>query len=173
MTTSAHGAATLTRGQRLVREVRLYVGIALYLWLCFGVVFLYRAALLEDHGLTGWHFGLAAAKALVLGKFILVLHQLRLGEGRRQRPLAIAVLLRSVLFLGALLALSLVEEVLLGVIHGEGAAAALQKVAAGRVAELAASALILWMVLLPYLAFRGLGEALGEDALNRLLFGRR
>jgi hypothetical protein len=173
MTTASHTEAGLTRGQRLMREIRLYLGIAAYLWLCFGVVFLYRAALLEEHGLTAWHFGLAAAKALVLAKFILVLQQLRLGDRHRGQPLAIAVLLRSLLFLAALLALSLLEEVILGIIHGKGAAAALQAFAAGRVAELAASALILWMVLLPYLAFRGLGEALGEDALKRLLFGPR
>jgi len=170
---SAAAEASLTRVQRLVREIRLYLGIALYLWLCFGAVFLYRAALLQEHGLTVWHFGLAAAKALVLAKFIVILHQLRLGDGRREQPLAMAVLLRSLLFLAALLALSLVEEVLLGVIHGEGAVAALRAFVGGRVAELAASSLILWMVLLPYLAFRGLGEALGEDALKRLLFGPR
>lgn len=172
MTAASH-AAGLTRGQRLMRELRLYAGIALYLWLCFGAVFLYRAALLQEHGLTTWHFGLAAAKALVLAKFILVLHQLRLGERHGEQPLAVAVLLRSLLFLVALMVLSLLEEVILGVIHGKGAAAALEAFAAGRVTELAASALILWMVLLPYLAFRGLGEVMGEDALKRLLFGPR
>jgi len=172
MTATAHGTAP-TRGQRLLRELRLYLGITLYLWLCFGVVFLYRAALLEAHGITAWHVGLAAAKALVLAKFILVLHQLRLGDGPRERPLAVAVLLKSVLFLAALLALSLLEEVLIGAFHGEGVAAALRAFTAGRLAELAASALILWMVLLPYLAFRGLGDALGEAALQRLLFGPR
>lgn len=165
--------AGLTRREKLLRELRLYAFISVYLWLCFGAVFLYRAALLAEHGLGGWHFGLAAAKALVLGKFILILHELRLGDRGQRHPLAKEVFLKSLLFLGALLLMTLLEEIILGLIHHEALSASLGGFIAGRGPEVAASCLILWMVLLPYLAFRGLSEVLGPDRLRAVLFGPR
>ncbi|MBX9701768.1 MAG: hypothetical protein K2X74_20200 [Acetobacteraceae bacterium] len=160
-------------GERLKRELRLYIALSIYLWLCFGAIFFYRAALLEEHGLTAWHWGLAAAKALVLAKFILLLHGLKLGERSRQRPLVQEVLLKSLLFLLGLLALTAVEEIVLGAIHGLGVRQTVAAFIGHRGPEIAASCLMLWMVLLPYLAFRGLSEALGEAELRRVLFGSR
>jgi hypothetical protein len=170
----SHAAeAGLSARARLMREIRLYAFISTYLWLCFGAVYFYRAALLAEHGLGGWHFGLAAAKALVLGKFIMLLHGVRLGDRGRRHPLAREVLLKSLLFLAALVAMTLVEEVILGLIHHESVAHSLAAFMAGRAPEIAASCLILWMVLLPYLAFRGLSEVLGPDRLREVLFGPR
>ncbi len=165
--------ATLTRGQKLKREFRLYIAVSIYLYLCFGAIFLYRAALLSEHGLTGWHWGFAAGKALVLGKFVLILHELRLGERTRPMALVPQILVKSLLFLLGLLVLTAVEEIILGAVHGQTLAKTLAEFTGDRGPEVAASCLMLWMVLLPYLAFRGLSEAIGDDALRKVLFGPR
>jgi hypothetical protein len=64
-------------------------------------------------------FGLALVKALILGKFILVLQAIKMDEPRDKRGiLLIDILKTSILFLIFLVALSAVEEIALGYFHG-------------------------------------------------------
>ena len=46
-------------------------------------------------------------------------------------------------------------------------------IADGRWQEMAATCLLLWLVLLPYFGFRGLCEALGRSRVRDLLLGTR
>ncbi|MBX6375456.1 MAG: hypothetical protein IRZ13_14645 [Acetobacteraceae bacterium] len=168
---------TLTRWHKLVRELKAYAGIALYLYVCIGAIQLYKAAVLEAHSIDYAPYGFAAAKALILAKFMLIGEEFRIGERRAQRSLIEAVLYEAVVFLVVLVALSAVEEVVVGLIHGRTAAQSISGIASGRWFEIAASCLLLWLILVPYLGFRQLfrqvGDVLGEDRLRRMLFGER
>lgn len=65
------------------------------------------------------HHGIAIVKALVLGKFILVLHALKIGERMGSARVLLAdILKRSVLFVVFLIALTVVEEIIVGYFHG-------------------------------------------------------
>lgn len=162
-------ARPATVKERLSHEVKQYVAVSLYLYACFGAILLYKAAVLGEHGFGFTPYGLAAIKALVLGKFMLLGHAARVGARFERQALVPAVLANATLFIVLLVAATLVEEVVLGVIHGHRAAGALAEFIHGRLAELAASSLLVWMILLPYFAARQIRLALGEEAWRRLL----
>ena len=64
-----------------------YAGISLYFYVCFGAILLYKESVLEAHDLSYAPYGLAAAKALILGKFMLIGQAIHLGERFRHKPL--------------------------------------------------------------------------------------
>jgi hypothetical protein len=159
-----------SRRQRLAHELQEYAGISLYLYVCFGAVLLYKASVLDAHGLGYAPYGLAAAKALILAKFMLVGHALRIGERHGHRPLIYPVLHKSVVFLAVLVVLTCVEEAVVGVIHGRTVVQSVSGIAGGTWPQIAATCLLLWLILLPYFGFRQIGEVLGEGRLRRMFF---
>ena len=166
-----HQASSLR--SRVTRELKAYAGLCLYLYVCVGAILLYRAAILGEHRYGVVPYGTGVIKALVLAKFVMLGQAARLGERWRPRSLVLAVLLRSALFLLLLIVLSGVEEVVTGMIHGRSAEQALAEDVTGRQWEIAASCLLLWLVLLPYLGLQHLRAAMGTEEWRRLLLGRR
>jgi hypothetical protein len=158
-------------GQRLRHELHEYAEISIYLFVCFSALLFYRFALLEEHLVTAWRFGLAVGKALILGKFILIGKTLRIGERGRDRTLLHDVAMKSLLFLVLLLVLSVVEEVVIALIHGRPVSTALSE--AGTPLELCASSLLMVLILIPYFAFLGLDKVLGAGTLRRTFLQRR
>jgi chromate transport protein ChrA len=156
--------------KKMGREVREYAVISLYLYICFGAILLYKAAVLQARGLDYAPFGLAAIKALILAKFILIGHATKLGERYREKPLIYSILHKSIVFLVLVIVLSVIEEVVAGALHGRSVAASLSEIAGGTWFEIVATALLLWLILLPYFAFRQISERLGKGRLSRMLF---
>jgi hypothetical protein len=72
-----------------------------------------------------------------------------------------------------LLVLSIIEEAIVAVIHGQTISASVVYVAGGTLPETLASCLIMLLVLIPYLAFRELNEVLGEGRLRQILLDHR
>jgi hypothetical protein len=155
---------------RISHELKQYAAISLYLYVCFGAILLYKASVLHAQGIGYAPYGLAAIKALILGKFILIAHALNIGERFRGRPLVYPVLYKSLVFLAILVVFSVVEEAVAGVIHGRTVMASLNDIAGGSWLQIAATCLLLWLILLPYFAFRQIGEVLGEGKLRRMFF---
>ncbi len=154
---------------RLAHEVKAYLSAAAYLYVCLGAVLIYRWTLVGAHGAGALHFGTAAIKAAVLAKFLLLGEAARLGERMRPTSLLLAVLHRSLALLAVLVVLSLIEEAVVGLIHGDSAEHALEAFGAGRWQEIAASCLLLWLVLMPYVAFQRLRGLMDDDAWTRFL----
>lgn len=165
---------SLTRKQKVANEVKLYLAISFYLWLCLGAIVLYSATLLQDRGvtLTALPYGMAAAKALVMAKFILLGHELKIGERLVPRPLVLRVLVRSIFFLALLFVLTGIEEFVLGFLHHKSIAEVIAERVHGRWLEIGAHALLVWLFLVPYLAFRALEEVIGRDEVKRIFLGR-
>ena len=76
--------ATLARRAR--NELIEYLAIAAYLAVCFAALLFYKAAILDSEGVDTTRIGLAIVKALILGKFVLILEHLRIGHGRKSAP---------------------------------------------------------------------------------------
>ena len=78
--------ASLARRAR--NELIEYLAIASYLAVCFGALLFYKAAILESEGVETTRVALAIVKALILGKFVLILEQPEgwSWEDRRQCP---------------------------------------------------------------------------------------
>ena len=117
--------------------------------------------------------GIAIVKALVLGKFILVLHALKIGERKGGASVLLAdILEKSVLFVVFLIALTVVEEIIVGYFHGRPNHEVLSEMAGGTLPQAFAVSILMLLILIPYFTFRVVADRLGEGALWKLLTER-
>ncbi len=149
---------------------RQYAIIFAYLFVCFGALTLHKTAVLRDVGISYAPWGFAAVKAFILGKFMLIGHDIHLGERFSRRPLLYPTIYRSFVFLAFLLLLSAIEESIGGALRGETVAESISAVVGTRLFEILSATLIMFLALLPYFAIRQLADALGRDRLVRLFF---
>jgi hypothetical protein len=155
------------------REFSEYVAISAYLYICFGALIFYKASILQSQGVEFAAYGLALGKALILGKFILLAHALRIGDRNKPRRLALAILFKSLLFALLLIALSVVEEVVVGFFKGRQLQDVLREIAGGTLTQVLATSFLILLIMIPYFAFREISFALGEGKLRDLLTERR
>jgi hypothetical protein len=66
--------------------------------------------------------------------------------------------------------MTIIEEAVVGMFHHRPIAASLGELVGSRLGETRAGFLIMLLVLIPFFAFRVLGEALGEGRLERMFF---
>jgi len=159
--------------QRAKHEFYQFIGITAYLYISFLALTLYKAGVLHTVGMSYLPAGLALGKAAIMAKFIMLGHALRLGHRHAERPLIWTTMHRSAVFLALLSVLTVIEEVLVGLMHGKAAGAALAEMFGDKLAETAAGCFVLLLILVPYFAFRALGDMLGDEALIRMFFVAR
>lgn len=157
----------------LRRELTELAIISAYLYVCFGVLLLFKTAQLYEHGIGFAPYGTAAIKALVLGKFILVGHDLHIDRRHTHKPLIYPLARNVLVFTVVLFVLSIIEEVALAALHGQPLTADLFKFTGGTWLEITASILLLILILTPYFGWRLTSDALGHGVLRRLFFGER
>ena len=162
-----------TLGQRAVHEFKEMAILAVYLYVTLGAVILMKTAVLHDAGISFTPWGLAAVKALVLAKFMLIGRAMKIGERYTTQPLIWPTLHKSFAFLVLLVVLTIIEEVVVGLFHHQSIAASLGDLFGARLLETLAGYLIMLLVLIPFFAFRVLSEALGEGRLERMFFVER
>jgi len=171
----AKGRQTLAQqklGERARHELIAYLAVSAYLLVWFSAVLFYKSTILRSVGIEFAPFALAAVKALILGKFILVLEAFQIGERGKQGSLLIVdILKKALLFTLALFALSILEEIVVGHFHGREAAEVVREIGGGSALQALALAILMFLVLLPYLAFRRIALVFGD--LPELLFTLR
>jgi hypothetical protein len=146
-----------------------YIAVSSYLMVWFVALMFYKATILRSVGVEFAPFGFAIVKALILGKFMLVLEALKLGERRTSgNAMIVQIIIKALLFTFALIVMSMIEEVIVGHFHGRDARDVLKEMAGGSLAQVFASAILMFLVLLPYMAFRRVALTIGD--LPDLLF---
>jgi hypothetical protein len=158
---------------RVVHELRQYAVISAYLYVCFGALLLYKTAILNGQGISYAPYGTAAIKALILGKFILLGEAAGIGDRYEKRRPIHTIAYKAFLFVVMLFVLSAIEEVITGVVHGRTVAASLAGFLGGSLLQVLAICVIMLLILIPYMAFKELDDALGQDRLRQLLFEAR
>jgi hypothetical protein len=93
---------------------------------------------------------------------------MKIGEGYTDRPLIWPTLYKSFAFIALLVVLTIIEEVVVGLFHHQSVAASLGELTGARLEEFLAGILIVLLVLIPYIAWGVLDEALGEGTLMRM-----
>ena len=171
MNTSTEAKTSLRK--RAADELREFLIIATYLYVCFTALAYFKAAILQAHGVSFAPFGIAAIKALVCAKFMSVGHAIHLGERRKKEALIWPTLRRSFAFLALLLVLNVLEEVLVGYLHHRAIPDSIAAVGGGTIHQLIAASIVLLLILIPFFAFRSLGDVVGERTLVRLFFEPR
>ena len=156
--------------QKAFDEFKEMAALSLYLYICFGAVVLLKAAILQDVGVHFAIWGIAAIKALLLAKFMLVGRGLQIGRKFRDRPLIWPILYHAFIFLILLLVLSTIEELIVGGIHHRPLSDSLTHIVGPTVFEGLAVCLVLFLILIPYSAYDCLEDVLGEREAFRLFF---
>ena len=173
MTSGAPAAKSV--GRRITDELKEFLVLAAYLYVCFTALAYLKAAILQAHGIAFAPFGFAAVKALICAKFMSVGHALHIGERYKNRALIWPTLYQVARFrLMLLLVLSAMEEVITGIIHRR----TLDRVpyrnfGGGTLDQLVATSFVVLLILIPFFAFRTLGEIVGEDNLVQVFFHRQ
>jgi hypothetical protein len=154
-------------------ELREFIVLTAYLYICFAAVIYFKAAVLQAHDVAYAHLGLAIVKAALCAKFMLLGRVFHMGERFRNLPLIVPTLYRSFVFLLLLGVLTFIEEIIVGAIHDRTALDSISGIAGGTFHEKVATILIIFLILVPYFAFRSLGEIVGDKTLVQLFFERR
>lgn len=155
--------------ERAILELRTFAILAFYLWICFAALLLYKSAVLRAEGVACVPLGFAALKAVVSAKFLMLGNFLPVAARHRGERLIVSMLRKTVLLLALLVALTVIEEGVLALIHGRPLADALLGIGGGSSLQAAASLLLMLLILFPYVGARTIGEALGVENLFALL----
>lgn len=162
--------------EKAVTEVRRFVVIALYLWLLLSLLEIHRLAVLREvhqASVHGYRFGLAAINALVLGKVILIAEDLHFGERFSQKRMVSSALFKSAVFAVLLVCFDVLEEVIVGVIHGKSVAASVPQMGGGGLEGKVIMGVIAFVVLIPFFLFTEMQRVVGKNELHSLMFRDR
>ena len=157
-------------GEKTVEEFKALAALSAYLYVCLGALILFKSAVLREVGISYAIWGIAAVKALVLAKFMLVGRMLHIGKRYRDKPLIWPTLYHALMFLVLLLILTTIEELVVGLIHQRALADSLTHIVGPTFYQGLAVCLIMFLILVPYSAFTCLGDVLGEREVFRLFF---
>ena len=170
-----HETAPAGRAQKIGRwvlhEMSRFVVLFLYLWILFGVFVLHQSIVLREHGIAYSSQGFALINALVLAKVMLVAEDLNLSRWLDRRPLIYPILHESFLFTVLFIVFHVLEELVVGLVHGETLAQSVPAIGGGGLAGLACVAVIFFFALMPFFGFRNLSRAIGPNRMKAMLFG--
>jgi hypothetical protein len=159
--------------KRVIDELKEFSIIAAYLFVCFTAVLYFKASILKAHGITFAPFGFAVAKALICAKFVSMGHILHVGDRLKSLPLIWPTLYKSLCFLALLVVLNALEEIVVGLIDRRTITDSIANFGGGSLDQLVAESFIGFLILVPFFAFRTLGEVIGENNLVQVFFSRR
>lgn len=157
---------------RALREAKHVLRIFLYLWLLFGLFALHKSLLLPDEGII-YGQGFAIVNAFVLAKVMAVADHLHIGENFETRPLIYPVLFNAAVFAVILVCFDLIEEVVVGILRGKTIAEGIENIGGGTLEGILSVGIIIFVVLIPFFAFREMIKVVGERQMHDLLFVRR
>ena len=158
-------------GKAALAELRRYLAMFAYLWVLFGVLALHEDVVLRERGIQVSLYGWASVNALVLAKVMLIAEDLKLGHRLRARPLIYPVVLDSLILALLFVAVHVLEHVIGGLIAGEALAASVPSIGGVGIQGLLCVALIAFVALIPFFAFRHISQEIGPDRMRAVLFG--
>jgi hypothetical protein len=160
-------------GKRAVHELKEFLIIAAYFYVCFTALAYLKAAILQAHGIVFAPFGFAAIKALICAEFLSIGYVFHLGDRYKKQALIWPTLHRSFAFLALLIVLTALEELTVGYFHHRAFADSIAEIGGGTAHQAIATAIVLLLILIPFFAFRSLADVVGGRVLVRLFFEPR
>lgn len=162
-----------TLKQKAIEQMKEFLMIALYLFLVFGLLVVYKSMILAEQHIDFTYHGFAIINALALGKIMLVAKDLHLGERFNDAPLIYPTLLKSALFTVVLACFKILEDAAVGLYRGESFAESMADLGGGRLQGILILTLLLFVVLIPFVGFGELQRVLGAGKLKRIFFKAR
>jgi hypothetical protein len=155
-----------------IDETRKLFGIFIYLWVVLSLFSLQKALIMHDERLI-YHQAFALINALALAKVVLVADLFHIGAKLENRPLIYPIMFKSAVFALILICFHVIEETLIGLLHGDTLSQSIPDIGGGKLQGMLMVGIIMFVVLMPFFAFRELDRAIGPEELRSLLFGRK
>jgi hypothetical protein len=162
-----------TLKQKATEQMKEFLLIVLYLWLVFGLLIVYKSVILAKYHIDFTDHGFALINALALGKVMLVAKDLHLGERFNDAPLIYPTLLKSALFSIVLACFKVLEGVAVGFYRGKSFAESIADLPGGSLPGILILTFLIFVMVIPFVAFGELQRVLGEGRLKQLFFGPR
>jgi hypothetical protein len=157
----------------VVSEAKFLFLLFLYLFLLLSAFTAYRSLILAEYDFSYlFHYGANLIEALVLAKVISLGRFLRLGDRFRDRALIVPTIYKTVCFSIFAIVFSIVEETVMGWLHGKAISAVLQEMFSQTIWGILAKVLVLFMALAPLFAIWETGRVVGENTLFSWFFKR-
>jgi hypothetical protein len=153
-----------------IDESKKLFGIFIYLWVLLSMFSIHKALVLNDESLI-YHQGFALINALALAKVVLVAEFFHVGDTLKNRPLIYPIMFKSAVFAVILICFHIIEETLIGVLHGKSLSQSIPDIGGGKLQGILMVGIIMFVVLMPAFAFGELDRAIGKEQLRSLLFG--
>jgi len=153
-----------------IGETRKLLGIFAYFWVLLSLFSFHKALVLNEENLI-FHQGFAFINALALAKVVMAGEFFHIGDNVKNRPLIYPIIIKSAVFAVLLFCFHIVEETFIGLLHGRTLSQSIPSIAGGRVQGMLMIGIIMFVVLMPFFAFRELEQAIGAKELHFLLFG--
>lgn len=158
----------------VLNEAKRLLVIFLYLWVIFGLFVLNERIILRQHGATfTLKDGFAIINALALAKVMLVAEDLKLARWIKHKPLIYPILFESAILAIILLIFRIIEHYSTAAIAHKTAASNATAIGGGGFVGVICVAVIMFVALIPFIAFRHIGRELGPGRLNAMLFGTK
>lgn len=159
------------KGQRLLEELRKYALISSYLFICFAVILLYHDSMQGTGTQDPLPWGIALVKALVLGKFILIGEALSVGVRARHHPLLHRVAWKSIAMLALLVVFKILEELIVGWVHGNTPAMVFEEFLERTWLQDLAPLLLMLLILVPMITASEIHRTVGAKRFREFLLG--
>ena len=158
---------------RIYHQVIQFLLIAIYLFVVFAVLAVHEEVVAAKNGIAYHFYGFAIINALILGKVMLVAEDLHFANWFKNSPLVYPILLKSVAFTILFLIFDIVEEVVVGLFKGKTIAESFPNIGGGGARGMFFMFIIISILLIPFFAFREIGQVIGERELHSLIFTRK
>lgn len=158
--------------RRAVHEVRSFMTLFIYLLVLFSLFVLNEAAITRQHGGSFTLQGFALVNAFVLAKVMLVIENLELARWLRGRPAILVILYEAAVCTILFLCFHVLERLVVNHLRGVSEAAGDLGLGGGGLLGVVIVAMILFVCLLPFFAFKNVAAAIGMDRMRQILFRR-
>ena len=156
----------------VIRELKSFLAIVLYLWVVFGLYVLNESIVMGEAHINFASHGFALINAVVLGKVLLVAEDLNFADRFKDSPLVFPIVYKALAFSILFVVFHIAESILIGLFHGRRAIESFPAIGGGTPEGFVCATAIIFISLVPFFAFREIGRVIGEDRLWALLFKR-
>lgn len=164
------GTSSRNLKQIAYRQLKEFLLIALYLWVVFGLLVMFKSVVLAEHHIPFAYNGFAIINALALAKVMLTAKDLHFGEKFDEGPLIYPTLLKSALFTVGMACFKILEEAAVGLYHGKSFQQSISDLGGGTLNGILILTLLLFAILIPFVGYGELQRVLGEGKLEQIFF---
>jgi hypothetical protein len=159
--------------QKVARQTREYFIITFYLFVVFALLVAHKSIILAEHHIDYTLHGLALINALALAKVMLTAQDLHLGDWFSDAPLIYPTILKSLAFTIVMACFKVVEDFLVGKLHGESFQESITNFAGGTWKGIVILSTLVCIMLIPFFGFTELRRVFGPDRLFAVFFRPR